>query len=326
MEMTDVPGTGLHVSRLVLGTMTFGSQADVAEAATMMDACRDAGINMIDTANVYNGGTSEEILGRLLKGRRDAFILATKAGMPSEDAAGHPPLSRAAIRSCLEASLRRLGTDYVDVFYLHQPDRSTPIEETLGAVADAVRAGSVRHLGVSNHSAWQIAELGRVARESGFPVPVLSQPLYNLLARRIEDEYVEYAATAGLVNIVYNPLGGGLLTGKHHFDQAPDAAGRFGTSGLGPMYRQRYWDRRLMEAVEAFREVAARGGLTLVELAFRWLLGRPAVGAILLGASRTEQLRANLDACAGPPLDEDTVIACDEIWQRLHGPAPAYNR
>jgi aryl-alcohol dehydrogenase-like predicted oxidoreductase len=327
LETITVPGTDLAVSRVVLGTMTFGSQVDAELAGSMVDAAADAGINAIDTANVYNAGASEEIVGQSLKGRRGEFVLASKVGMPSADADGTAPLSRAAIRACLQSSLERLDTDYLDIYYLHQPDRTTPIEETLEALQDAVAAGMVRHIAVSNFAAWQLAELRGTAIALGFPLPTLSQPLYNLVARRIEEEYVEFSARAGLINVVYNPLGGGLLTGKHQLQTDPVGDGRFGTAhGLGQMYRQRYWNEPLFEAVEALRSVAAGSGLSMVELAFRWLLGTPAVGAVLLGASRQQQLEANLAACAGPSISDDVRLACDRVWNRLRGPSPAYNR
>lgn len=311
--------------RLVLGTMTFGSQVGRVEAATMLDVCRDAGITMVDTANVYSGGASETVLGEVLRGRREKLTLATKVGMPSVDAGDAAPLSGRAVHACVKASLRRLRIDHVDLLYLHQPDRATPIEETLIAVDELVRSGVVRQVGVSNYAAWQVAELLAVARREGLTTPTVSQPVYNLIARRIEAEYVEFAAHAGLANIVYNPLAGGLLTGKHRFEQVPDA-GRFGNIGVSHMYRERYWNRRLFDAVQALGQVAAREGLTLVELAFRWLLSREAVTAVLLGASSVEHLRTNIAACQGPPPSEEALLDCDAVWEDLSGAAPAYNR
>ncbi|WP_285495852.1 aldo/keto reductase [Actinomadura sp. NBRC 104425] len=325
METVPVPGTDLELSRLVLGTMTFGDTAGRDTAARMLDVAADAGVTMLDTANGYAGGACEEILGELLATRRDRFLLAGKVGIPHPDAGDAPPLSAEAIRRCLDGSLRRLRTDRLDVYYLHQPDRRTPIEETLDALAEQVAAGKIRYVGVSNFAAWQIAELRAAAAGRGAPVPVLSQPLYNLISRRIEEEYTEFAERAGLVNIVYNPLGGGLLTGRHRFDESP-ATGRFGDSGLAEMYRRRYWDRRLFEAVEALAEGAAEAGLTLPELAFRWLLSRPAVGAVLVGSSKVEHLEANIAAAQGPPPGADLLELCDAVWERLRGPAPAYNR
>jgi aryl-alcohol dehydrogenase-like predicted oxidoreductase len=320
MESTEV--AGLSVSRLVLGTMNIGDTVDADTAARMLDAAAEAGITMIDTANGYAGSRCEEILGTL---QPERFRVATKAGIPHPDAGGAPPLSAKAIRACIEGSLSRLRLDRVDVYYLHQPDRATPIEETLGAIGELVAAGTVGALGVSNFAAWQIAELRRVAADTGAPQPVFSQPLYNLLARRIEEEYVEFSAHAGLFDIVYNPLGGGLLTGRHRFDDVP-TDGRFGSSKVATMYRDRYWNAELFDAVGRLAAIADQAGLPLPELALRWLLTRETVGAVLVGASSVEQLQRNITAAERGPLDADVLARCDEVWAGLRGPVPAYNR
>jgi aryl-alcohol dehydrogenase-like predicted oxidoreductase len=314
------------VSPLVLGTMTFGSQTDEATAAEMIAVSADAGITMIDTANVYNGGAAEEILGRVLGRHRDEMLLATKVGIRSSDAGDAAPLSATAIRMCVSASLRRLRTEHIDVLYLHQPDRSTPVEETLAALGELVRAGTVGHVGVSNYAAWQIAELRAIASASGLPVAEISQPLYNLLARRVEQEYAEYVISSGMLNIVYNPLGGGLLTGKHRRDSV-DSGGRFGSDNpLGQMYRQRYWSARIFDAVDTLHTASRDHGLSLVETAFRWLLSRESVTSVLIGASQLDHLRANIRAAEGGPLPAQLSEACDQVWRDLDGPAPAYNR
>ncbi|AKS31122.1 aldo/keto reductase [Mycolicibacterium goodii] len=310
---------------LVLGTMTFGDTVDADGAAAMLDAALDAGITHIDTANGYAGGESERILARLLRGRRDKVTLATKAGIPHPDAGDHAPLSAAGLRACIDGSLSRLQTDHVDLFYLHQPDRATPLTETLGAIAELVREGKIGALGVSNYAAWQIAELNHVADTVGAPRPVVAQQLYNLLARRIEDEYVEFAAVTGLTTVVYNPLGGGLLTGRHSFGTEP-AEGRFGDSRLAQMYRQRYWNTAMFEAIEALGVVADKAGLPLTELALRWLVSKPATGPILLGGSKVSHLQSNIAAVCKGPLTDDVVAACDEVGSALRGPMPNYNR
>ncbi|BBJ39071.1 aldo/keto reductase [Streptomyces antimycoticus] len=329
-----LPGIPVPLSRLVLGTMTFGDTVDRAGAAAMLDTALDAGVTGVDTANAYAGGTTETILAELLPGRRDRIVLATKAGMPHPDAGDHSPLSARGMRAALEGSLRRLGTDHVDLFYLHQPDRSTPLAETLGTVAEFVAEGKIRALGVSNYAAWQIAEITHTAERIGAPRPVVAQQLYNLLARRIEEEYLEYAAyaeyaecaaTSGLRTMVYNPLGGGLLTGRHTFEEQP-ASGRFGDSRVAAMYRQRYWDAGLFEAVRTLSGIAEEAGIPLVDLSLRWLLGRDGVDALLLGGSRVEHLRANLAAAAAGPLPADVTAACDAVGAQLRGPMPAYNR
>ncbi|MFF0223619.1 aldo/keto reductase [Streptomyces sp. NPDC004629] len=322
---TDLPNIPVPLSRLVLGTMTFGDTVDREGAAAMLDAALDAGLTGVDTANGYAGGDSERLLGELLPGRRDRIVLATKAGIPHPDQGEHAPLSAAGLRAALEGSLKRLGTDHVDLFYLHQPDRSTPLAETLATVAEFAAEGKIRALGVSNYAAWQIAELVRTADETGAPRPVVAQQLHNLLARRIEEEYVEYAAVSGLRTMVYNPLGGGLLTGRHHFGQTP-GQGRFGDSRLAAMYRQRYWDERLFTAVDRLTAVADGAGIPLTELALRWLLDRPSTDALLLGGSRTAHLLANIAAAQAGPLPADVSAACDEVGARLRGPMPAYNR
>ncbi|MFD6275295.1 aldo/keto reductase [Streptomyces sp. NPDC060209] len=321
----ELPHVSVPLSRLVLGTMTFGDTADRATAAAMVDAALDAGITGVDTANGYAGGESERILAELLPGRRDQVVLATKAGIPHPDQGEHAPLSSEGLRAALEGSLKRLGTDHVDLFYLHQPDRGTPLAETLAAVAEFVQEGKVLALGVSNFAAWQIAELNRVADEVGAPRPVVAQQLHNLLARRIEEEYTAYAAATGLRTMAYNPLGGGLLTGRHSFEQAPDG-GRFGDSALAAMYRERYWNEDLFRAVTDLTRIASDAGLPLTDLALRWLLSQPSTDAMLLGGSKVDHLKANIAAAAAGPLPADVLAACDEIGARLRGPMPAYNR
>lgn len=317
--------TLLDISPLVLGTMTFGDTVDAAGAAEMVDAALEAGITHIDTANGYAGGESERILADILATRRDQVTLATKAGMPNPDAGENSPLSPAGLRASVDASLTRLGTDYVDLFYLHQPDRATPLVDTLSTVADLVREGKIRALGVSNFAAWQIADAVRIADEVGAPRPIVAQQLYNLLARRIEEEYVEYASVTGLITMVYNPLGGGLLTGKHSLEQDP-TDGRFGDSRLAAMYRERYWNTAIFDAIAQLTGIADQAGMPLTELALRWLVSKPATGPVLLGGSKVEHLRSNIAAIAAGPLDTDIVSSCDEVGAALRGPMPNYNR
>jgi aryl-alcohol dehydrogenase-like predicted oxidoreductase len=310
---------------LVLGTMTFGDTVDRDGAAAMLDAALEAGITHIDTANGYAGGESERILADLLRGRRDRVTLATKAGMPHPDAGDHSPLSATGLRAAVEGSLARLQTDHVELFYLHQPDRAASLTETLTAVAELIAEGKIGALGVSNYAAWQIAELNHVADSVGAPRPVAAQQLYNLLARRIEDEYVEFAGVTGLTTVVYNPLGGGLLTGRHSFDADP-SEGRFGDSRLAQMYKQRYWNAAIFEAIGALTVIADKAGLPLTELALRWLVSKPATGPILLGGSKVSHLQSNISVVAKGPLAQDVVAACDDVGAALRGPMPNYNR
>ena len=323
MEFRTLPKTGLKVSRLSFGTMTFGAQTDEATAHRMMDCCLDAGINFFDTANVYNRGAAETIVGNWLKGRRDKIILATKVCGKMGDAPDEQGLSRAALHKAIDASLARLGTDYVDLYYLHLPDVATPIEETLEAMEALVQAGKVRFPAISNYAAWQVAEILWICEKRGYHPYFISQPMYNLIARGIEDEYLPFCRRFGVAVVPYNPLAGGLLTGKHARQGGPALGTRFDGN---QMYLDRYWHDDDFAAVEELRSIAAEAGKTLVELALQWLLAQPAVDSIILGASRLEQLEENLQAAEGPRLDNPVLERCDAVWKRLRGVMPKYHR
>jgi 1-deoxyxylulose-5-phosphate synthase len=323
MEYRTLSHTGLEVSRLSFGTMPFGSQADEAASRRMVDRCLDAGINFFDTANMYNQGKAETILGKALAGRRRQVILATKVRCNMQNAPEQSGLSRAAIHKALDASLKRLGTDYVDLYYLHWPDYGVPIEETLGAMDELVRAGKVRYPAVSNYAAWQVCQILWVAEKNGFKAPCVSQPMYNLLARGIEEEYLPFSKQFGVAVIPYNPLAGGLLTGKHSRARGPIAGTRFDKNQL---YLGRYWHDDYFAAVEELRTIASQAGKSLIELSLQWLLSREIVDSVILGASRLEQLEENLKACEGKPLGQATLDGCDRVWARLRGITPKYNR
>ncbi len=323
MDYRTLPHTGLKVSRLSFGTMTFGKQTDEAVACPIVDRCLDAGINFFDTANVYNQGAAETILGKALGPRRSQIILASKVRGKIDHAPEETGLSRKAIHRALDSSLRRLGTDYLDLYYLHQPDYDVPIEETLEAMDEVVRAGKVRHAAVSNYAAWQVAEILWICEKKGHEAPYISQPMYNLLARSIEEEYLPFCKRFGVAVVPYNPLAGGLLTGKHARERGPIGGTRFDGN---KMYQDRYWHDDYFAAVEELKDVARDAGRTLVELAFGWLLAQSAVDSIILGASRMEQLEENLKACERPPLDTPTLERCDAVWKRLRGITPKYNR
>ncbi|QXQ10072.1 aldo/keto reductase [Paeniglutamicibacter sp. Y32M11] len=317
--------TTTSTANLVLGTMTFGDTADAATSAQILRTALDAGIRHIDTANAYVGGVTEELLATLLDGKRDEVFLASKAGMPHTDAGDDALLSPAALRRSVEGSLKRLNTDRLDLFYLHQPDYSTPLEETLIEVAKLRTEGKILALGVSNFAAWQIAQIQQVAHAVGAPQPIVAQQLYNLVGRRIETEYLPFAAATGVETMVYNPLGGGLLTGQHSFTQRP-TGGRFGDSRLAEMYTQRYWDADLFAAIDKLSAIAAEADISLIELSLRWLAYHRQVDALLLGGSKVQQLQANLVAIAAGPLDPELADAASAASASLHGPMPAYNR
>jgi len=323
MEYRALSTTDLSVSRLSFGTLTFGSSMDEAAASRAIDRCLAEGINFFDTANVYNKSAAETMLGMALAGKRQTAVVATKVGFKTGVPEAEAGLSRAAIRNSLDASLKRLQTDYVDLFYLHLPDYAAPIEETLAAMDDAVRAGKVRYPAISNYAAWQVCEILWIAEKSGLKAPRISQPMYNVLARGIEDEYLPFCKRFNIAVVPYNPLAGGLLTGKQSKQRGPIPGTRFDGNKL---YLDRYWHDDYFAAVEELAGVAREAGKTLVELAFQWLLSQPQVDSIILGASSMEQLEENLKACQGGPLDESLLARCDTVWKRLRGITPKYNR
>jgi aryl-alcohol dehydrogenase-like predicted oxidoreductase len=313
-----------RIPPLILGTMTFGDTADEASAADLVRTALDAGIAWFDTANSYSDGLSEEILGRILAGRDDVTI-ATKVGQPQSLVGTDTLLSAAKIRTSVEASLSRLDREHVEILYLHKPDRSTPLDETLSEIAALHSEGKIGALGVSNYAAWQISDVARVAAEVGAPPILVSQQMYSLLARRLEDEYEEYAVTTGLPTVIYNPLAGGLLTGRYTRD-ADAGSGRFGDARNAKEYRARYWDDRMFSAVESLTAIADGAGIPLAEFALRWTLGRPAVQSVLLGGTRVSHLSDNIAAFRRGPLPADVSAAADAVGEELRGPMPAYNR
>jgi aryl-alcohol dehydrogenase-like predicted oxidoreductase len=323
MEYRALSTTNLTVSRLCFGTLTFGSSMDEATAIRTVDRCIAAGINFFDTANVYNKGAAESILGKALSGKRQKVIVATKVGFKTGVASDEAGLSRAALCKALDASLQRLQTDYVDLYYLHLPDYAVPIEETLAAMEEAVRAGKVRYPAVSNYAAWQVCEILWIAEKNRFQRPCVSQPMYNVLTRGIEEEYLAFCKRFNFAVVPYNPLAGGLLTGKQSKQRGPIPGTRFDANKL---YLDRYWHDDYFAAVEELAGIAHDAGKTLVELALQWLLSQAQVDSIILGASRVEQLEENLKACEGGTLDASLLARCDTIWKRLRGITPKYNR
>ena len=323
MEKRKIAHTDLEVSRACMGTMTFGSQADFKESSRMVDRCLDAGINFFDTANIYNQGRSEEILGRALGPRRKDIVLASKGRGAMGDPVEYQGLSAAAIRTAIEASLERLGTDYLDIYYLHQPDGDTPIDETLGVLEELRSEGKIRYSATSNYSAWQLCEMHAMCDKSGHAKPWIAQPMYNILARGIEQEYFAFTEQEGITNVVYNPLAGGLLTGKQKANAAPLPGTRFDGNKL---YLDRFWHDAYFDAVSEVGEIARAEGLTLVQLAFAWLLQQEQAHCIILGASRLDQLEENLEALQAPDLSDEQLEACDRVWRKLRGPTPNYNR
>ena len=319
MQYRKFGNTGLSVSRLCLGTMTFGLQTDEDVSRQILDKATDAGVNFIDTADVYplgggeeHAGRTEEIVGRWLKGRRDRFIVATKACGKVGPSPWDQGASRKHLLDAIDASLRRLGTDYVDLYQLHSDDRETPLDETLEALDTIVRSGKARYIGVSNYLAYRLARaLGRadVLRTARF---VSVQPRYNLLFRQIERELLPLAAEEQLAVIPYNPLAGGLLTGKYRHDAAP-SEGRFtGSVGkAGSMYQDRYWHDREFATIDKLRGIVEAAGQPLITTSIAWVLANPTITSVLIGASRPDQLDASL-AAAGFVLAPELKTQLDE--------------
>lgn len=307
----------------ILGTMTFGDQVELKEAQEMVDLAREAGINSFDTSNNYAGGESERILGRAISAFRDEVIISTKGGSPvGQNKAELSGLSPRALRSSVEGSLRRLNVEVIDVYYLHRPDPNVPIEETLESMAQLISEGKIRALGQSNFAAWQITEMNLLARTHGWPGALISQQVYNLLARRIESEYLACANHFGLTTIAYNPLAGGLLTGKHGLSTTPTPGSRF----TKDIYRARYWSEELFNATGELAAIARSAGMSLVDLSFAWLRGRKEIAAVLVGASSVSQLRENLRSVKLGQLAPEIDARCDEVWAKIAGAAPPYNR
>jgi aryl-alcohol dehydrogenase-like predicted oxidoreductase len=329
MEHTRLGRTGLQVSRLCLGTMTFGLQRDEPTAAAILDRAAEGGIDFLDTSDAYplggdltTRGVTEEILGRWLRGKRDRFIVATKCFAPTGPAPFDAGNSRKHILAAVEASLRRLQTDYIDLYQLHGYDPATPIDETLGALDDLVHQGKVRYVGCSNFLTYQLVRaIGRsetlhLARFDSV------QPRYNLLFRQIEREMLPFCGEEGVGVIPYNPLAGGLLSGKHSRTAPPPEGTRFTLGNAAGAYQDRYWHDREFDTVEVLRQLAQEAGVSLVTLSVAWVLANKAITAPIIGASRPEQLDSSL-ASAEFTLDDDLKHKLDECTHQYRmGDAP----
>ena len=317
MDYRILGRTGLRVSPLCFGTMSFGGDADEAASAALYKAVRERGINFLDCADAYQKGRAEEILGRLMAHEREALIVTTKCHGPMGDDINARGSSRRHIRSAVEASLRRLGTDRVEVLFMHRWEPTVPLDETLRALEDLVRSGKVLHVGVSNWSAWQTAlGLGIADRNGWSPIDVV-QPMYNLVKRQAEVEILPLARHRGLGVITYSPLGGGLLTGKYAGAQAN--GGRLLDN---PMYARRYGEARAHETAAAFAEFARARGVNPVTLAVAWVRENPDVTCPIIGARSVEQLAPALDALEFAMTPELRA----EITALSPTPAPATDR
>ena len=301
MEYRRMGRSGLQVSEICLGTMTFGHGADEAEAERILDTCLDAGVNFIDTANSYNGGETEVILGNILKGKRRRTVLASKVFNPMGDGPNDSGAARAHIMQAVEDSLRRLGTDYLDLYYLHHVDHQTPLEESLRALDDLVRHGKIRYAGVSNYEAWRLMEALWTSDSKGLARVECYQPQYSLVVRDIEQEIVPVCALKGLGVVVWSPLAGGYLTGKYQPGQASATGSR---SEEGWAFPARYFHADHNNILATLLEVAAELGRSPAQVALRWVLDQGFVTSAIVGARTLVQIEETLLAAGWRLPDE----------------------
>ncbi len=317
MDYRQLGASGLRVSALTLGTMTFGGRdkfasvgdTDVAGASRQIDMCLDRGVNFIDTANVYSAGLSEEIVGEAIKGRRDEVLLATKARMGMGSGANDAGLSRHHLIAECEASLRRLQTDHIDLYQVHEWDGQTPLEETLEALDTLVRSGKVRYVGASNYAGWQLMKALGVSDRHGYQRFVTQQIYYSLQSRDAEYELVPLAVDQGVGILVWSPLAGGLLSGKFRRGQEGPEGSRALSDWGEPPVRDR---EQLYDTIEVLVEIAEGHGVSAAQVALAWLLGRPGVVSLIVGARTDEQLADNL-AAAELQLSDDERARLEEV-------------
>ncbi len=316
MQYRKLGNTGLKVSAICLGTMTYGSQVGEIEAINIMASALATGVNFFDTADSYAEGRAEEIVGKALKGERHSVVLATKVASRTGPGANDIGLSRKHIMKGIEDSLRRLETDYIDLYYVHRPDYDTPIEETLRTLDDLVHQGKVRYIACSNFHAWQLCKaLWMSDLHNLAPFDCIQSP-YNLLTRDIEYELLPLCASEGVGVCVYHPMAGGLLTGKHDPNKPPAEGTRFALERRGPRYRERYWSSTNFEAVARLGQIAKEHGRTLPQFALAWILSSGTITSAICGATSLKQLEENLGATE-VKLSEEEFTGCDEVWQQL---------
>ncbi|MBZ5552416.1 MAG: aldo/keto reductase [Acidobacteriia bacterium] len=323
MKMRRMGRTGLMVSEVCLGTMTFGAQCDEKTSFAIMDKARDWGINFIDTADMYplpptleTAGRTEEIVGKWLKGKRPQFVVATKCRFAMGPGPNDVGLSRKHIFNAIDASLRRLQCDYIDLYQVHAPDPMTSIEETLRALDDLVRSGKVRYIGCSNFSAWELAKALWTSERLNLARFECFQPRYNLLFREIEAELLPICREERLGVIPYNPLGGGFLSGKYKKGQSPVEGTRFTLGKSGEIYRERYWHDAQFDSVSRLQDFLEKKNKPLIHAALAWVLAQVGITSAIVGATRPEQLDQSLPG-VDLDLDAEDLAACDAVWYQL---------
>ena len=306
MELRPLGRTGVKVSNLCLGCMMFGGKTNAADSYAIIDKAIDAGINFLDTANVYSRGKSEEVTGEALKrnGKRQNIVLATKVhGQMGDDPNQYGNNRRHIIESC-EASLRRLQTDYIDLYQIHRPQPDIPIDETLRAMDDLIRSGKVRYIGTSTFAAWQVVESLWVSKELGLNRFICEQPPYHILDRRIERELIPMAMTYGMAVIPWSPLAGGMLTGKYHRGEEPPEDSRWASYNANPQQRRR-WNDQIFDALDGLEPIIEAKGVSMSQFALAWAAAQPGVTSPNIGPRTMEQLEDNLKAFEVTITDED---------------------
>ena len=323
MSYRTLGHSGLQVSTLTLGSMMFGEQTDTETSLRIIDKAWDQGINFIDTADVYTGGRSEEIVGEAIARHRHEWILATKAGFgPVDGKPNRSGLSRKHLFNAIEASLGRLGTDYLDIYYLHREDHGTPLEVTISAIGDLLRQGKIRHWGLSNYRGWRIAEVIRVAERLGVDKPVISQPLYNIVNRQAETEQITAAAAYGLGVVPYSPLARGVLSGKYAPDVAPDANSRAGRQDKRILETE--WRVESLRIAQQLQAYTQQRGVGLVEFAIAWVLNNTAVSSAIVGPRTEEQWDSYTNALTVKISAEDEAFV-DSLVTPGHASTPGFN-
>ena len=325
MKYQTLPGTGLHVSRICLGTMTFGDQLSAADAVEAVGYAYDRGVNFFDTADIYfrgSAGTSETILGEAVRPFRDKIVLATKCGGPMSADRNGQGLSRRHVLHAVEESLKRLRTDYIDMLYYHFPDPSVSVEDMLLTANMLIQSGKIRYYGISNFSAWQTLELYLRAKEMRLVPPAATESVYNLLTRGVEEEMIPMLGKHPLGLVAFNPLAGGLLTGKHR-KNAPSPDSRFSRE---QGYVNRYFNDNNLDAVERLNEIAAAAGYNMIEMSLKWLLHSETVTSVIVGFSRLEQLRQNLDFVERESAQPLPLEEIDGVWASLQGKRFSYHQ
>ncbi len=322
MKYRRLGRSNLKVSELCLGTMMFGDQTGEEEAAAIIDYCREGGINFVDTADVYTRGASESMLGGLLKGDRDTWVLASKVGNRMADGPNQVGYSRKWLQHELDASLARLQTDYLDIWYLHRDFEDENLEEALGAVDVQIRAGKVRYWGVSNFRGWRIAEVVRLAAQMGMPAPAVCQPYYNLLNRQPEVEVLPACAHYGMGVVPYSPIARGVLTGKYLPGSAPPEGSRAARGDRRILETE--WREESLAIAQKLKVHAEARGITLLQFAIAWLLANRTLSSVIAGPRTLAQLRDYFPALAHDWSDEDEAIV-DQLVVAGHASTAGYH-